>query len=121
MTRMTWRQRTPVDEQAATGVIARIYHDIRQTLRVSGVNLNFRTWAGFDRFLPLMWDAMRDVAASGAFEAAGDAVRAQAARLAAELPPLGVATQRQLGESQRFQIEAALELYHYINPKLLVV
>ncbi len=32
------RQPSPIDEHAATGETARIYHDIRQTLRVSGVS-----------------------------------------------------------------------------------
>ncbi|HWK10787.1 MAG TPA: halocarboxylic acid dehydrogenase DehI family protein [Vicinamibacterales bacterium] len=114
------RPPTPVEEQAATGETGRIYHDIRQTLRVSGVNLNFRTWAGFDRFFPLMWQAMRDVAGSGRFEAAGDEVRAEAARLASGLSAVGVTNGQILGESQRLQIKGALELYHYINPKLLV-
>ena len=110
-----------VDEHAAVGEVARIYHDIRQTLRVSGVNLNFRTWAAFDRFLPLMWNAIRDVAASRVFEAAADEVRADAVRLASQLPPIGAATDVVLGESQQYHIKAALELYHYINPKLLVL
>src|SRR5919204_3702161 len=110
-----------VDEHAAVGEVARIYHDVRQTLRVSGVNLNFRTWAAFDRFLPLMWNAIRDVAASRVFEAAADEVRADAVRLASQLPPIGAATDVVLGESQQYHIKAALELYHYINPKLLVL
>ena len=118
---MMLRKPVPVEEQAATREVARICHDIRQTLRVSGVNLNFRTWAGFDRFFPLMWDAMRKVAASRALEAAGDEVRADAVRLASALPPIDAAHDVALGDSQRFQIKAALELYHYINPKLLVV
>jgi hypothetical protein len=114
------RQRMPVDEHAATGETARIYHDIRQTLRVSGVNLNFRTWAGFGRFFPLLWDVMREIAASRAFEAAADDVRAEAVRRAFELPPIDAADYVVLGDSQQFHIKAALELYHYINPKLLV-
>ena len=110
----------PIDEHAATGETARIYHDIRQTLRVSGVNLNFRTWAGFERFFPRMWRAMRDVAGTGIFEAASDEIRAEGVRRAAALPSLGGAGKDHLGDSQRFQIRAALELYHAINPKLLV-
>ena len=114
------RQPSPVDEHGATGETARIYHDIRQTLRVSGVNLNFRTWAGFDRFFPRMWKAMRGVAGSGAFESAADDIRSEAVPLASALPSLGGAGKNDLGEGQQAQIKAALELYHYINPKLLV-
>ena len=40
----------PVKEIEATGEIERVYHEIKQSMRVSGINLNFRTWAGFDKF-----------------------------------------------------------------------
>ena len=48
-----------VSEREAEGEIERVYHEIKQTLRVSGINLNFRTWADYEKFLPLMWDSMR--------------------------------------------------------------
>lgn len=115
---MVTRQPQPVDEHEARGETARIYHEIRQTLRASGVNLNFRTWAGFPRFLPAMWAAMQPVAASRAFESASDGLRARAADLALTLP--AVRTDAPHGESQRFQLERALALYHYLNPKLLL-
>ena len=107
-----------VGEHEARGETARIYHEIRQTLRVSGVNLNLRTWAAFPHFFPAMWTAMQPVAASRAFESASDDVRARAAHLALSMRALRVDTS--LGESQRFQVERALALYHYINPKLLL-
>ncbi|HWK12585.1 MAG TPA: halocarboxylic acid dehydrogenase DehI family protein [Vicinamibacterales bacterium] len=108
----------PIAEHEARGDTARVYHEIRQTLRVSGVNLNFRTWAGFERFFPAMWSAMQPIAASQAFESGADEVRARAADLARELPALQVGAK--LGDSQRLQIQGALALYHYINPKLLL-
>jgi len=108
----------PVDEHGARGDTARIYHEIRQTLRVSGVNLNFRTWAAFSHFFPAMWAAMQPVAGSRAFELASDDLRARAADLVLTLPALR--TGAPVGESQRFQIEWALALYHYVNPKLLL-
>ena len=115
---MLTRMPQPIPEHEACDETARIYHEIRQTLRVSGVNLNFRTWAGFPRFFPVMWSAMQPIAASQAFESGADRVRAHAAALAGELPPLQI--EATVGESQRFQIQSALALYHYINPKLLV-
>ena len=108
----------PIAEHEARGETARIYHEIRQTMRVSGVNLNFRTWAGFPHFFPAMWAAMQPLAASQAFESAADRVRSRAADLVLGLPALQV--RADLGESQRYQIEKALALYHYVNPKLLV-
>ena len=85
---------------------------------MTGVNLNFRTGAAFDEFFAAMWAAMAPIAASMTFERSGDAVRAEAAARALTMPRL--VTSVRLGESQRFQIARALELYHYINPKLPV-
>lgn len=116
---MFGRKPQPVAEHEARGETARIYHEIRQTLRVSGVNLNFRTWAGFETFFPAMWAAVQPTAASQAFESSSDDLRARAADLALALPALDI--RAEVGESQRYQIAQALALYHYINPKLLLL
>lgn len=112
---------TPISEWEAQGEIERTYHEIRQTLRVSGVNLNFRTWAYFDEFLPTVWDTFRANTVTRNFEEAADTVRAQAVTAACQFDPLDVRQQVKLGESQAYQVRAALDLYHYINPKLLVL
>jgi hypothetical protein len=104
-----------VAETEADGEIERVYHEIKQGLRVSGINLNFRTWAGYEKFFPAMWDAMRPVAETRAFETAADEVRAESVRIAETLGAIGAKSNANLGESQRYQIEKALELYHYIN------
>lgn len=111
----------PVAEHEARGEIERVYHEIRQVLRVTGVNLNFRTWAGYETFLPAMWDAVRPNAETRAFEDAADRVRAEAAGAAETLGRLNAAAEAGLGESQTFHVRTALDLYHYINPKLLVL
>jgi hypothetical protein len=90
-------------------------------LRVNGVNLNFRTWAGYGDFLPVMWDALRENLETEIFENAADQARAEAVRIAARLGRFDVRSQLALGESQSYQIRKALDLYHYINPKLLVL
>jgi hypothetical protein len=77
-----------------------------------------RTWAAFSRLFYAMWAAMQPVAGSRAFELASDDLRARAADLVLTLPALR--TGAPVGESQRFQIEGALALYHYVNPKLLL-
>lgn len=117
MLRLT--KRKPASERAAEGETEGVYHEIKQTLRVSGVNLNFRTWAGYGRFLPLMWDVLRPNRETRAFEDAADKIRAEAAAAASGFPPAGATGV--LGESQSWQSRAALDLYHYINPKLLIV
>lgn len=115
---MLSRNPRPVAEHEAHGDTARIYHEIRQTLRVSGINLNFRTWAAFRHFFPAMWRAMQPIAASQAFESTSDALRARAVDVTSALPPMRVGAA--IGESQRYQLQRALDLYHYINPKLLL-
>ena len=110
----------PVKEIEATGEIERCYHEIKQTMRVSGVNLNFRTLADYADFFPVMWDAMKPVTETRRFETAGDEIRARAVRLAESLGGLDALHENLCGESESYQIQAALDLYHYINPKLLV-
>jgi hypothetical protein len=110
-----------VSEWQAEGEIERVYHEIKHSLRVSGINLNFRTWAAFDKFLPVMWDSLRPLVETRWFEDAADNIRAEAVSIAEALDRINARSQVQLGESQRYQIKAALDLYHYINPKLLVL
>lgn len=110
----------PVKETEATGEIERVYHEIKQSMRVSGINLNFRTWASFDKFFPAMWDAMRPLVETRAFEDAADRIRAASVEMAEDLGALNARSQINLGESRQYQIKEALRLYHYINPKLLV-
>ncbi len=111
----------PVPERNATGETDRVYHEIKQTLRVSGVTLNFRTLAGYKNVLPLLWDELQPNLETREFEDGADRIRARAVQLAAALAsphpqPLVI-----LGESQRYQIQSALKLYHYIDPKILLL
>ena len=115
------RKYDPVGEREAEGEIERVYHDVRQVLRVSGIDLNFQTWAAFDQSFPLLWDAVRDNAGTYAFERAADELRAEAARGALQLPRVQATAALTLGPSQLYQIGAALALYHYVHPKLLIV
>lgn len=112
---------TPVAEHEARGEIERVYHEIRQTLRVSGVNLNFRTWAAYGDFLPLMWDALRPNLETLHFQQTADRVREAAAGAAQPFVPLAARRAADLGESQAYHVLASLDLYHDVNPKLLVL
>ncbi len=109
-----------VPEYEATGETARIYEDAKQTLRLSAVPLAFRTWARFEAFFPLMWNALKSDAETRAFEEAADRVRAEAADAAQGLGRLNAAAQAKLGESQAYHVRAALDFFRYANPKLLV-
>lgn len=111
---------SPVAEHEAQGETEQVYHQIRQSLRVTGVNLVFRKWAGYKNLLPVLWQAVRPNVETMAFEQAADQLRIEAARSVGALGPLGASAQVTLGESQAYQVRSALDLYHYINPKLLL-
>lgn len=111
----------PVAEYEASDEIDEIYHDIRQTLRVTGVNLIFCSLAGHPNALPTIWQALSPVVSTRAFEEASDELREKAVKHAASLGGLEVRDAVRLGPSQSYQIQQALMLYHYINPKLLLM
>jgi hypothetical protein len=115
------RRPKQVEEHEAAGEIERIYHEIRETLRVTGVNLNFRIWARNEKFFPAMWEAVRPDVETRLFENAADQLRAEAVYIAERWARPGITSRVPLGESQRYHIQAALMLYHYINPKLLLI
>ena len=110
-----------VAEHEAEGEIERVYHEIGQTLRVTGVNLVFRKWAAQQGLLPVIWDAVRPNVETRAFEQGADELRAEAANAVDALGRLSAASEAALGQSQTYQVRSALELYHYINPKLLLL
>lgn len=112
---------SPIAEHEAEGEIEQVYHQIRQSLRVTGVNLVFRKWASQPGLLPVIWNAVRPSAETRAFELAADQLRTEAARSVMALGRLGILNHVALGESQAYQVRSALDLYHYINPKLLLL
>lgn len=118
---MIWGSPDPVAEWQARGETERVYHQIRQTLRVTGINLNFRTWATFEHFFPALWNAAQPALDTWAFEDAADQIRGEAVAAASGLGRVAAEARGRLGPSQAFQVQAALALYHYVNPKLLVL
>ncbi|HVY61613.1 MAG TPA: halocarboxylic acid dehydrogenase DehI family protein [Planctomycetota bacterium] len=114
-----FRRHPEVPEAEAGPEVERVYHEARQKLRVTGVPLLFRTWAGFPTFFPRMWDAIRPNIETRAFESAADQLRASAVETAAGLGRIGASVP--LGESQAYRLRGILDLYHYLNPKLLLV
>jgi hypothetical protein len=110
-----------IDEREAEGEVEQIFHEVMQTLRVTGVSFVFRALARREKSLNALWETIRPNAQTRVFEDAADAVRAQAVSEADQLGRLNVSASVSLGESQAYQIKAALDLYHYLNPKLLVI
>jgi hypothetical protein len=119
MITLTKRAR-PLSEVEAAGETERLFHEIRQTLRVTGVPLPLRRLAADERFFPALWAAMRPNAETRAFEEAADRLREEAVHAAAGMDRLSVLGRAQLGESQAFQAENALMLFHYLDVKLLL-
>jgi halocarboxylic acid dehydrogenase DehI len=111
----------PIAEHEAEGEVDRVYHEIRQTLRVTGVNLAFKMWAVHERFLPVFWNAVSGNVETVAFERCADALREETATLADSIGKLDVADRVRLGESQAHQLKASLDLYNYVNPKILLL
>ncbi len=109
-----------VSEREASGGVERVLYEMRQTLRVTGLDVAARTWAGFERFVVAMWEAMGPNAETRAFESAADEVRAEAVEAVVRLGRLGAWDAVDLGESQRYHLKGALELHHYLQPKMLV-
>jgi hypothetical protein len=120
---MFFRRAQPreVPEHKATGEIERVYHEIRQTLRVSGVPLVFRLWAAEGSLLPEFWEALRPNAETRRFEDGADRLRSEAVALADRLGRLKALQKVRLGESQAYHAKAALDAYHYVDSKVLLI
>ena len=111
----------PIPEHEAEGGIGRIYYEIRQILRITGIPPLFCNWAACGKFLPLFWDAFQPNAETRVFEEAADRHRAEAARLVEPFGKPGLSSQVRLGESQTYHLRASLDLYYYLCPKLAVL
>jgi len=100
-----------VSESEATGKTAAIFSDIKSTLRVPLVNLIFRVLATYPDYLQLAWQELKPNAQTVYFEQQSDEIRRYA-----------VESTRSLGQSPQAPepAAAALRVYHYINPKLLL-
>lgn len=94
-----------------------LFHEIRQTLRVTGVHPVLRDWPA----LADLWEAVRPNAETRAFEEASARIRAEAVTAADHLGRVAALSRAQLGESQAYQVEASLLLYHYLDSKLLLL
>ncbi|XXF78309.1 halocarboxylic acid dehydrogenase DehI family protein [Myxococcaceae bacterium GXIMD 01537] len=105
----------------ATGAVERVFFEAREVLRLTGVDAALRAWAGHERFLVAMWEAVNANLETRAFEDAANALREEALEAAGALGPLGAWAQARLGESQAFHVRGALELHQYAQPKLLLL
>lgn len=104
-----------ISESGATGEIAELYADIRETLNVSAINYVWRHIATIDGGLRWAWEAARPMFVSGRVEAECEHLSAQLSY--PKLPPLSDTTLSLIGVSRddRDAIGAILDTYNRGN------
>jgi hypothetical protein len=101
-----------ISEEDAQGQVKAVYKDIKQTLRVPLVNLVFRVLANHPDYLQLAWRQLKPNIQTVFFEQQADAIRARAVD--------GVASMSVRTAEQDPAIGEVLNVFHYVNPKLLL-
>ena len=109
-----------IAEAQATGEIAELYADIRDTLNMSFVNLIWRNLASIPGGLRWTWETMKPLYTNGAVYAQADALRA--AQQLPSVPRLSSAALRSVGvgAEDHTAIRAALAGYDRGNPLNIV-
>jgi hypothetical protein len=112
-----------VSEQQASGELAALYLGIKRTLRVPLVNLLYRVWAN-EGSLPLLWQVARPNLQTIDFENKADSLRTEAVENIAYDVEVPAQSSRMsalnLSSTDIEAIRRELDVFHYINPKLLL-
>lgn len=104
---------TEVAEADAQGAIKIVYDDIKSTLRVPMVNLVFRVLATYPDYLQLAWRQLKPNLGTVYFETQADSLRSQAVQ---HVTALGTGPAVDTAD-----IADVVRVFHYVNPKLLLV
>ncbi len=113
-----------ISAQAASGRVAEIYEDIRQTLRTTQVNLIYRTLAVHETYFAAAWETLRPNASITYFERCADGLRMRMAPpMPDDVPDIEEELEEECGysEEQIAEIDAILNVYNYVNPKSLIL
>ncbi len=114
-----------IPESEARGRVLEIYQDIKQTLGVPQVNAIFQAVAVYPRFLEAFWSTMRRAAQKPEFFRLADRVRAEAYTRMHNYFPIpdlcDVIRGRQLSAGARQEITDTVDLYHYVDPLLMMM
>ncbi|MCP3099305.1 halocarboxylic acid dehydrogenase DehI family protein [Myxococcus sp. K15C18031901] len=110
-----------VSEREATGAVERVYHELRRTMRVTGVDVSLRTWAAFPRFFVAMWEALGPSVETRAFEESAQGLWARTLEATVGWEVLGAWNAADLGPSQRFHARGILELYEAMQPRVALM
>jgi hypothetical protein len=99
-------------EEAASAPVRKIYEEIKRSLRVSFIGLDFQSFARWPDFLSLYWNALKPVISSPLYGEHKHALRGSALALAAGLPnttQLGVEHLKHSGLTDE-EISAAIHI-----------
>ena len=72
---ITLRRPRPITEIAAPPEAEELFHEIKQSFRITGVPFTFRAYAAEGRFLARLWEAARPNVETRAFEEGADRLR----------------------------------------------
>ncbi|SDX66143.1 Halocarboxylic acid dehydrogenase DehI [Modestobacter sp. DSM 44400] len=111
-----------LDQETASGEIAELYADIRDTLRVPWVAFAIRVMAQFGSYVPQAWGALKPLVATQYAEDAADRIR-RASILDGPPPPDPRPRLREQGWSEEdiAGVQLALDALNYGNPKYLIL
>ena len=112
-------------EGAADDATRVIFWEIQQALGIPELRVYYPALAVYPHFLQLHWNTVRPLVQSGEFFACADRLRADAYTRAhnyLRIPDLCARLQEpQLGATARQELTAAMDLFHYLNPLLLLL
>jgi hypothetical protein len=114
-----------VPEAEAQGAARAVFEAVKPALRASLVGSIFRAWASAPEFLERLWGRLEPAVRTRFFEAGADRVRERAVDLVDELvkPADHLPIMRAAGLTDREigRIRDTLAVFHYLDPKLLIV
>ncbi|NTX05747.1 MULTISPECIES: halocarboxylic acid dehydrogenase DehI family protein [Myxococcus] len=110
-----------VSEHGAEGGVERVYHELRRTMRVTGVDVSLRTWAAYPRFFVAMWEALGPNVETRAFEESALGLWQEVLDSTVQWEALGAWGTTRLGPSQRFHARGALELFETMQPRVMLM
>ncbi|HTG44629.1 MAG TPA: hypothetical protein VK633_08870 [Verrucomicrobiae bacterium] len=99
----------------------RLAYEMKQTLGIKGFILNLTGSAGLATGLPACWDAIRPCMDTLELEDATARILNQAASLAEGLGKTNQKSTLRLNQVEASQLQAGLDFYHFVFPKMLVL
>ena len=114
---------SPPDEVNSTQAEkpARITEDVERILGLNGFTINFRALGRFERFVPELWDAVRECLTAENFRDATDILQTEALLAARRLQEFNDDFLWEIDQPEMFRLKAGFDFYTFILPKLLIL